>query len=143
MTDKKNSGNISGMVGTSQVQRRPLTRKQKEFVKQIILNPKESTTEIASRVYDVANRNVAGSIAVENMQKPAIVSELAKHSKEIEETIQDVARELIHTDKLEHKKEGLLNYRWMHDKIHGKATQKTEVTTNGVTINIDLSSSLQ
>ena len=126
---------------SSQVQR--LTTKQKRFIKGIIDNPKASATEIASEVYNTKNRNVASAIASENLSKPMIASELAKHSKEIEQVITDKTYELVHSDKLEAQKEGLLNARWIHDKIHGKATQRTEVTTQGITINVDLSSSIE
>jgi hypothetical protein len=115
-----------------------LTRKQQAFVKGMLDNPKASATEIASRVYDVNNRNTARVIATENLAKPAIQSELAKHSEEIEELIARKTRELGNSDKLDAVKEGLLNARWMHDKVHGKATQKVVTENSSVSIVVSM-----
>ena len=115
-----------------------LTRKQRAFVEGIVDNPKASATEIASRVYDVNNRNTARVIAAENLAKPAIQSELAKHSQAIEQIIADKTYELTNSDKLDAVKEGLLNARWMHDKVYGKATQKIVSENSNVNVVINL-----
>jgi len=128
-------------IASSPVQRK-LTKKQREFIKEYKANPLESTTSIVKRIYDVKNDKVASVIGTENLSKPSIVSHLSKYSDDIEDTIGTVAKELVQSDKIENKKEGLLNMRWIHDKVHGKATQRTEVTTQGITITVDLSSSL-
>lgn len=114
-----------------------LTRKQQAFVKELVENPKISATEAAARTYDVSTRRVAEVIAHENMMKPEIKSELAKHSVAIEEIIAKKTYELTSSDKLDAVKEGLLNARWMHDKVHGRATQKVE--TQNTSINLVIS----
>ena len=125
----------------SQVQR-PLTRKQKAFVKYLIENPKDSASKAIENTYNVKDSSVARSMGSENLAKPSIQSELAKHGKEIEQIITDNAKVLSNDDRLDHKREGLLNARWIHDKIHGKAKQITELTSTGVVISVDLTSAL-
>lgn len=128
----------------SSVTKQPkLTRKQTAFVKHLIENPKDSATEAAIQSYDTDNRFVAAEIAKENLMKPYIVTELAKHSKSIENIITDKIYDLTNQPQLEAVKEGLLNARWAHDKIFGKATQRIEQQTNKVSININLNSSEQ
>lgn len=117
---------------------RKLTRKQQAFVKQLIDNPKMSATQAVKNTYNVKNDNSANQLASENLTKPMIVSELNRHSRTIEEVISRKALELSESDKLEEVKEGLLNSRWIHDKIYGKATQKVETLSTGINININL-----
>ena len=42
------------------------------------------------------------------------------------------------SDQLEEVKEAMQNARWVHDKVHGKATQKLETTSKVLVLNIDL-----
>lgn len=115
-----------------------LTRKQQAFVRELVENPKISATEAVARTYDVSTRRVAEVIAHENMMKPEIQSELAKHSKAIEQIIADKTYELTNSDKLDAVKEGLLNARWMHDKVYGKATQKIQTENTSVSVTISM-----
>lgn len=121
-----------------QITNKPLTRKQSAFVKHLIEHPKDSSTEAVMQTYDVKSRQTAESIAYENLRKPEIVTELAKYNSNIEQIIVDKTFKLSSSEKLEEVKEGLLNARWMHDKINGKAKQLTEVTSTKLSINIDL-----
>lgn len=123
---------------TAQITNKPLTRKQTAFVKHLIEHPKDSATEAIVQTYNVTNRKTAQSLATENMSKPVIISELAKHNTNIEQIIVDKTYQLSSSEKLEEVKEGLLNARWMHDKINGKATQKIEQQSTKLVINIDL-----
>lgn len=132
------ASNTSQTAKAKVIKPRKLTRKQEAFVKHLIENPKDSATEAAIQSYNTDSRFVAAEIAKENLMKPYIVSELAKHSTSIENIITDKIYELTQGNTLESVKEGLLNARWAHDKIHGKATQKLETTTQRVSININL-----
>ncbi len=123
---------------TAQTTNKPLTRKQTAFVKHLIEHPKDSGTEAVMQTYDVKSRQTAESIAYENLRKPEIVTELAKYNSNIEQIIVDKTFKLSSSEKLEEVKEGLLNARWMHDKINGKATQKIEQQSTKLVINIDL-----
>ncbi len=53
-----------------------LTNKQKAFAQQYVAN-KMNGTQAALKVYDVANENVAASVASENLGKPKIKEEIA------------------------------------------------------------------
>lgn len=117
-----------------------LTRKQTAFVQKLIDNPKMSATEAVRQTYNVTTNRSAEVTASENLRKPEIVSTLNRYSNTIEDIISSKAIELSSSDKLEEVKEGLLNSRWIHDKIHGKATQKVETQNTSVNISIDLSS---
>ena len=115
-----------------------LTRKQAAFVKEIVDNPKRSATEAASKVYDVANRDVARSMAAENLAKPSIIMALGEHSSLVESvlvgTVKDWGR-----DAAPRKREIALDAaKFVHDKIHGKATVKIQAQTEVVSININL-----
>ena len=108
-----------------------LTRKQEAFVKGLVNNPQASATEIANQTYNVKSRLVAKSIATENMSKPAILQHLVANSERAEQVIVD----LLKADKDEVK---LAASKDILDRVHGKATQKIEQSTTGVTLNIDL-----
>lgn len=109
-----------------------LTRKQANFVKGILENPKLSGTEIASQVYNVRNRNVAESIASENLRKPAIMLHLQNHSAEAELRV----LEMMKQD--EDKRLAFDASRDILDRVHGKATQRVEQQSTSVNISIDL-----
>lgn len=121
---------------------RPLTRKQKAFVKHLIDNPKSSATEAAVIAYDVKDRIVAKSVAAENLAKPAIVTELAKYNGLMESTLINTVNDYKESDKLGERTLAVDVAKYIHDKVHGKATQRTEVRTEGVTLTIDLTSAL-
>lgn len=128
-------------MATLKPQKKPrttLTRKQAAFVEYVIDNPKSPIADAAAAVYNTNDRHVARAIAAENLTKPIIQSELAKHSKTIEDIITNKTYQLTSSDQLDELKEGLLNARWMHDKIHGKATQKLETQSTSVNMVIDL-----
>lgn len=123
---------------------RPLTRKQAAFVRHIIENPKQSATEAAQQVYMVKNRNVAKAMAGENFTKPNILNELSKYSRNAEFVITEVL-EQSRKKMYEHNKEAVswaVNARQtadsLLDRLHGKATQRTEIEQRSVSLTIDL-----
>lgn len=121
---------------------RPLTNKQRIFVKHIIDNPKSSATEAAVVAYDNPTKETAASIAYENLRKPQIVTELAKYNGLMESTLVNTVNDYKESDKLGERTLAVDVAKYIHDKVHGKATQRTEVRTEGVTLTIDLTSAL-
>lgn len=115
-----------------------LTRKQAAFVKHLIDNPKKSATEAAARVYDVANRNVAKSIATENLSKPAIIMKLGEASQLFESAIVGVVRDWKDAETPRKREIALDAAKFGHDKVFGKATVKIEQQTSVVQIAINL-----
>lgn len=117
----------------------PLTRKQAAFVKHLIDNPKDSATEAAAQTYNVrSKRHTAETIASENLRKPEIVSELAKHNNMIESALINTVAEWKEHEKPRQREIAMDNAKYIHDKIHGKATQKTENVTTTVNLSLSL-----
>ncbi len=123
---------------TRQITNKPLTRKQQAFVKHLIEHPKESATKAVLATYDVNNSLTAKSIATENLSKPAIQTELAKYNNLIENTLINTIQDYATSDKLGQRTLAVETSKYIHDKIHGKATQKIQTTSNKLVISIDL-----
>lgn len=115
-----------------------LTRKQKIFVDYVLDHPKESYTQAAVVAYGASNRGVASSIAAENLTKPAIKMALGKANDLVESTLTTVVEEWGSSTDVQERSLAINTARYIHDKIHGKATQRTEVTSNVVSISLDL-----
>lgn len=125
-----------------------MTRKQAAFVHQLVSDPKLSATEAAARTYGKPGkemtRHTAESIASENLRKPEIMLELAKHSNTAENVILEVmtrSKEMMNTDSAR-AVDWATNARQtadsLLDRVHGKATQRTEVNVQSTNITIDL-----
>lgn len=123
---------------------RPLTRKQKAFVDYLVKHPKASATKAAKETYNVNTDNSAAIQGHENLRKPNVMLELAKHSATAENTILEV----MQTSK-EYSRQGntagasyaataVSAANSILDRLHGKATQRVEQTTQAVVLNIDL-----
>lgn len=121
---------------------RPLTYKQRAFIKHIIDNPKDSATEAAAQTYNLSSRDVARTVAAENLAKPNIVSALAAHNEIVENTLINTVNDYSKSDKLGQRSLAVDTAKYIHDKIHGRATQRVEQHSTGVTLTIDLTSSL-
>lgn len=125
-----------------------LTRKQTEFVRQLVENPKISATEAAARAYSVEKRDTARAMAAENLTKPSIMAELAKYSGDAEFTLIEVMQQ----SRTEMKTADRDRVQWANtarqtadsllDRLHGKATQRVESTSTSVNLSIDLTSTL-
>lgn len=116
-----------------------LTRKQAVFVQHVVEHPKEPYTEAAIVAYKTEDRNVARSIATENMSKPAIQSALAQYSDLVEDTLSTTVRDWGKADNTRKREIAQNAAMYIHDKVHGKATQRIEQTSTTVSITIDLS----
>jgi len=122
-----------------------LTRKQQAFVRYLLANPKASATEAANQTYSVANRGVAGTIAVENMQKPAIMAVLEKHDlkaqKVLAEGLQATKGIYANGEKVDEEIDHQVRLRAADsilDRLHGKATQRVEQHSTSVNLNLSL-----
>lgn len=117
---------------------RPLTNKQKLFVKYLLDNPKASATAAAKASYNVTTQRSAETMAYENMSKPVILSQLSRNSDVFESVVTNTAKQWGNSDNTRQRELALQASYWGHDKVHGKATQRVESTTTGVTLSIDL-----
>lgn len=123
-----------------------LTRKENALVHHMVTNPKESATKAVQATYNTKNANVAAVMAHELTHKPTIMAELAKYSNEAEMTLIEVMthsrQEMYSGDK--EAVQWAVNARQtadsLLDRLHGKATQRTENATLAVTLNVDLTS---
>lgn len=113
-----------------------LTKKQANFVSELLGDKKISATEAASRTYAVKNRQVAEVIAHENLRKPQVLAHLEANSERAERKIV----ELMSSAKKEEVQ--IQAAKDILDRVHGKATQRIEQSTTGVTLTIDLTSAL-
>lgn len=116
-----------------------LTRKQKAFADELINNPKQPMVQAALKTYGRIDKPVtygsARQIAVENLQKPSLIAYLGIHADEARNKIVELVKS--------EKEEVALNAsKDILDRFYGKATQRTEITTTGVTFQFDLTSSL-
>lgn len=98
-----------------------LTRKQRAFVNELKKNPKQSATKVALKVYGTDDYHVAGSIASENLKKPAIVSHLNRYNDIIESTISNAITEYSDSNDIKQRTLAVATAQWAHDKLHGKA----------------------
>lgn len=121
---------------------RPLTPKQKAFVQELINNPKQSATQAVLKTYGKPGKpidyNTARSLASENLAKPAIQSKLIQYSDMVEQAIMQTISDWKDHDKPRQREIAMNQAQFVHDKIHGKATQKIETRSEAVTISIDL-----
>lgn len=111
--------------------------KTKAFADTLLANPKISNTEAYMRTHKTTNRRSASVSASKLLATPSVSIYLAKHV--------DAARmrrvQLV--DNASKEEVQLRAAQDILDRVHGKATQKAEMSVSGVTLNIDLSSSLE
>lgn len=121
---------------------RPLTYKQKEFIKEVLDNPKRSLTKSAQIAYSRGDKEikptVAAQIAYENMNNPKIVSKLAQYSDMVESALLGTVQEWSASDKVSERALAMDSAKFIHDKVHGRATQRVETRSEAVTISIDM-----
>ena len=115
-----------------------LTRKQKALADKVIANPKASATSLVKEVYNVAPHN-ADSLASQVLRKPQVLAYLEKHSDLAEKTIVGVLRN-------SRKRKGDMTAQRLAkdsaeailDRVHGKPTQRTELSGSFLTVSIDM-----
>lgn len=108
---------------------KPLTRKQEAFVNELLADKKMSGTQAVLKTYGKPDKELsyhtAGQIAHENLRKPEIVSRLAEHNSMIESVLTNTVQEYGYSDKIQERSLAVDTSKWLHDKIHGKAVQKS------------------
>jgi len=124
---------------------RPLTPKQKAFVQELIDNPKQSATQAVLKTYGKPDKPIsyqtARSVASENLTKPNIITKLAQYNDMVESTLLATVQDWG-ADDTPRKREIAQNAAmYIHDKVHGKATQKVETRSEQVSININMTAS--
>lgn len=121
---------------------RPLTPKQKAFVQELLDNPKQSATQAVLKTYGKPDKPVtylsARNIASDNLTKPNIMTKLAQYNDMVESAILQTISDWKDHDKPRQREIAMNQAQFVHDKIHGKATQKVETRSEQVTISIDL-----
>jgi hypothetical protein len=125
-----------------------LTRKQAAFVRRLIEEPKISATQAYLQSYNTTSVNAAKVEASRTLAKPNVLAVLRDAVEEAESTLTNLQRRATKIATSDSSKTGAA---WASvargtandilDRVHGKATQRTEVTQAVVTLNIDLSSS--
>ncbi len=129
-------------LNTKAAKDRPLTYKQKEFIRELTDNPQQSATQAALKAYSSADKQptyrTASVIAHENLRKPNIVSKLAQYSDAVESAIMNTMMDWKDEDSARKREIAMDMAKYTHDKIHGKATQRVETRSEAVVISIDL-----
>ena len=124
--------------------KRKLTDKQKAFVHKIAIE-KKTGTQAAMEAYNIGGKhgttdayNVAHSIASENLQKPAISSAL----DDLADKAKSILDRVLDWEKINNKdvnpRDVIDVSKYIHDKVHGKATQT--IKQDSVNYNVDISS---
>lgn len=119
-----------------------LTPKQKAFVEELIANPKQTATEAARKAYSEPGKELAkGSAAViahNNLQKPQIISKLQNYTDLVESALVNTVSDWASEDAPRKREIALDAAKFIHDKVHGRATQKVEMQSQQVVITIDM-----
>jgi len=121
-----------------------LRPKQQAMIVERLKDKTAPNHEIIKRAgYKVSNNHAAAQIYLENMKKPEIAKKLEDVADEMEDTLITTVRRYRNSDSLEEVKEANLNARWIHDKVHGKATQRTENVSVSLSFGMDLTGTTQ
>jgi len=124
------------------VKNRKLTGKQKAFIKELIDNPKQSATQAAIKAYGSPDKPVspgtAAIIAHENLKKPQIISKLQNYTDLVESALVNTVSDWASEDAPRKREIALDAAKFIHDKVHGRATQKVEMQSQQVVITIDM-----
>lgn len=121
-----------------------LTRKQKLYADYLLNNPKASHTEAVKHAYRDTTQSTRGVIASENIKKPNIQMYLENHGYNAVADIIQIAKYSKEygnrgdRDGASYASVALAANRDIADRAFGKATQRTEVISKSVSVNIDL-----
>lgn len=122
-----------------------LTRKQNAFVHHLITHPKESATDAVAATYDTTGRRSDRAIASGLLNKPSVKMELAKYAGEAEGTVYRLMKTSEQfaneggRDGASYGTVALSAAKDILDRVHGKATQRTENLNVAVELNVNLS----
>jgi hypothetical protein len=115
---------------------RPLTDKERKYVMLRTSNPKMTKVRAVMETYNTKTPTVAGNIAWELEKKPKIQNALLAHSKLAEETIVQAIMDYKESDKQWQRTLAVETSKWVHDKLHGKAVQKSHNVNQNFTEHI-------
>lgn len=122
-----------------------LTKKTNSFIKQIVDNPKISATQaMVQSDFDIKSRDTARMMASEYLAKPNVLTELSKYSLDSELTLiklMNTSSKFSETGTKEgasYATVALNTANSILDRLHGKATQTVSTSSTAVTLNIDL-----
>ncbi len=117
-----------------------LTLKQKRFADKYL--ELGNATEAAAQTYDVVKRSTADVIGHENLAKPNLQAYLALHDNAAQNVVVEVMNNSsILKDEPAHASIALKAADSILDRLHGKATQRSEDVSTVVNINLDLTDS--
>lgn len=121
-----------------------MLKKNSKKVLDIIASQKErNATKAYLQVHPNATAKTAQSNVSQLLAKPEATIYLKEHTREASETLIDVMRNArTQTDNANFQRLAKDTADSIIDRVDGKATQKIEQTTTGITLNIDLTSSL-
>lgn len=105
---------------------RKLTEKERIYVRERLLNPKKSKVSAVFKAYNVTKATNAGSIANRLEKNPKVQMALSAYSGLAESTIINAIDDFKDSDKQWQRQLAVETSKWVHDKVHGKATQKNE-----------------
>lgn len=119
---------------------RPLTRQQAAFVEELLTNKRATKTTAYKAAYNTSNMkpNTIHREAYATARLPQVMSRLADYSDLTEQTMINTLTDWGRENNSRKREIALNQAQFMHDKIHGKATQRVEQSTQQVTISIDL-----
>lgn len=110
------------------ISHKPATKKEKAVARIYATNPKLGKTGAYKEVYNVRQGTSKESVyqqASATFKKPQVKNELAKYSNMFENIIIETAREYAKSDKQWQRTLSVELAKYGHDKIHGKATNRT------------------
>lgn len=117
-----------------------LTAKEQKLV-ELVTDDNGLTNSQAYKLAYNADKMKESTINTEvsrTLNKPHVRTELAKHTKLVENTLINVVNDWGNEDDVNKRRLAFDSSRFIHDKIYGKATQRTEVRTEVVSLNLNL-----
>lgn len=125
-------------------QDRPLTPKQAQFIRNIVDNGMNKTDAYINAYDHNGKRKTANENASRTASLQQVKSQLANYSQLAESTLVDVMQYSREYGR-DNSKEGasyasvsVATAKFIHEHVHGKATQRIETKTEAVVLNIDL-----
>jgi hypothetical protein len=117
-------------------QEEKMKTKTRAFADELLTNPKISHTEAYLRTHQTTNRKSASVSATQLLSKPSVLLYLDKHVTRARNRIVSLVDNAGKEDIQLRAAQDIL------DRTQGKATQRTDIQSHAISLNIDLSSSL-
>ena len=117
------------------------TNKQKEFARILATDKKATKVSAFKQAYDTSgykSNDTIKQVAHQVFKTKGVQSELMKYNDIVEDTLVNTVKDWGNHEKPRQREIAIDTAKFMHDKIHGKATQKIQQQTESITLNIDL-----